>query len=160
MLQWCYQKTPIKVVDMETYTISELAKQFNISTRTIRYYEEIGLLEPKRSESGRRIFSKRERIRLQLIFRGKEYGFRLEEIREMIELFQKDRSGKQQLLRTIEYGEEKIMEVAERIQELEQIRTEMEHLLEMFRKKLMELESGGNERTQPACSHVQKVSES
>ncbi|WP_340085093.1 MerR family transcriptional regulator [Siminovitchia sp. FSL H7-0308] len=125
---------------METYSISELAKQFNISTRTIRYYEEIGLLAPKRRENGRRIFSKREKIRLQLIFRGKKYGFQLEEIREMLELFQIDRTGKKQLKRTIEYGEEKIMEVNERIAELEEIRGEMEQLLVMFQKKLKELE--------------------
>ncbi|WP_339162940.1 MerR family transcriptional regulator [Siminovitchia sp. FSL W7-1587] len=125
---------------METYSISELAKQFNISTRTIRYYEEIGLLAPKRRENGRRIFSKREKIRLQLIFRGKKYGFQLDEIREMLELFQIDRTGKKQLKRTIEYGEEKIMEVNERIAELEEIRGEMEQLLVMFQKKLKELE--------------------
>ena len=125
---------------METYSISELAKQFNISTRTIRYYEEIGLLAPKRRENGRRIFSKREKIRLQLIFRGKKYGFQLEEIREMLQLFQIDRTGKKQLKRTIEYGEEKIMEVNERIAELEEIRGEMEQLLVMFQKKLKELE--------------------
>ncbi|MBM7713748.1 DNA-binding transcriptional MerR regulator [Bacillus thermophilus] len=125
---------------METYSISELAKQFNISTRTIRYYEEIGLLAPKRRENGRRIFSKREKIRLQLIFRGKKYGFQLEEIREMLELFQIDRTEKKQLKRTIEYGEEKIMEVNERIAELEEIRGEMEQLLVMFQKKLKELE--------------------
>lgn len=119
---------------METYSISELAKQFNISTRTIRYYEEIGLLAPKRRENGRRIFSKREKIRLQLIFRGKKYGFQLDEIREMLELFQIDRTGKKQLKRTIEYGEEKIMEVNERIAELEEIRGEMEQLLVMFQK--------------------------
>lgn len=125
---------------METYSISELAKQFNISTRTIRYYEEIGLLAPKRRDNGRRIFSKREKIRLQLIFRGKKYGFQLEEIREMLELFQIDRTGRKQLKRTIEYGEKKIMEVNERMAELEEIRGEMEQLLVMFRKKLKELE--------------------
>lgn len=130
---------------METYSISELASQFNISTRTIRYYEEIGLLAPKRSENGRRIFSKRERIRLQLIFRGKKYGFQLDEIREMLELFHRDQTGKKQLERTIEYGEEKIMEVNERIAELEEIREEMEELLLEFRKKLQELECGKDE---------------
>lgn len=49
----------------ETYTISELASYFGITTRTIRYYEEIGLLQPKRSDGGQRVFTKKERIRLQ-----------------------------------------------------------------------------------------------
>src|SRR5699024_1918860 len=106
----------------ETYSISELAKQFGITTRTIRYYEELGLLHPKRSEGGQRIFSRREITRLRLIFRGKKYGFSLEEIREMIQLFDVDPTGKKQLLRTIEYGKERIEEVTERIDELVRIR--------------------------------------
>jgi DNA-binding transcriptional MerR regulator len=109
---------------------------FDISTRTIRYYEELGLLHPKRSEGGQRIFSKREKTRLRLIFRGKKYGFSLDEIREMIELFDVDPSGKKQLRRTIEYGREKIEEVTERIDELAAIRGEMERMLEDFEERL------------------------
>lgn len=125
----------------ETYSISELAKQFGITTRTIRYYEELGLLHPKRSEGGQRIFSRREITRLRLIFRGKKYGFSLEEIREMIQLFDVDPTGKKQLLRTIEYGKERIEEVTERIDELVRIRGEMERLLEDFTEKLKQLEN-------------------
>jgi DNA-binding transcriptional MerR regulator len=126
--------------DEETYSISELAKRFGITTRTIRYYEELGLLHPKRSEGGQRIFSKREKTRLHLIFRGKKYGFSLDEIREMIQLFDVDPSGEKQLLRTIEYGKEKIEEVTERIDELVTIRSEMERLLEDFEKRLNKAE--------------------
>src|SRR5690625_2622954 len=125
----------------ETYSISELAKAFNITTRTIRYYEELGLLHPKRTEGGQQIFSKREKTRLRLIFRGKKYGFDLDEIREMIQLFDVDPSGKKQLHRTIEYGKEKIGEVTERIDELVVIRREMERLLEDFEAKLTTLEN-------------------
>lgn len=125
----------------ETYSISELAKQFGITTRTIRYYEELGLLHPKRSEGGQRIFSRREITRLRLIFRGKKYGFSLEEIRKMIQLFDVDPTGKKQLLRTIEYGKERIEEVTERIDELVRIRGEMERLLEDFTEKLKQLEN-------------------
>ncbi len=122
--------------ESETFSISELAGMFDISTRTIRYYEELGLLHPKRSEGGQRIFSKREKTRLRLIFRGKKYGFSLDEIREMIELFDVDPSGKKQLRRTIEYGREKIEEVTERIDELAAIRGEMERMLEDFEERL------------------------
>jgi len=90
-----------------TYTISELAKQFGITTRTIRYYEEIGLLQPERTEGGQRIFSKKEFVRMRLISRGKKYGFNLQEIREMIQLFDHDPSGISQLQRTMDYGREK-----------------------------------------------------
>ncbi len=121
-----------------TYTISELAAEFNVTPRTIRYYEEIGLLQPRRTESGRRLFSGREKTRLRLVFRGKKYGFQLEEIKEMIQLFDKDASGKQQLLKTIEYGNNKIEEVSKRIAELETVKREMEALVEEFRRKLAE----------------------
>ncbi len=121
-----------------TYTISELAAEFNVTPRTIRYYEEIGLLQPRRTESGRRLFSGREKTRLRLVFRGKKYGFQLEEIKEMIQLFDKDPSGKQQLLKTIEYGNNKIEEVSKRIAELETVKREMEALVEEFWRKLAE----------------------
>ncbi|MBP1971534.1 DNA-binding transcriptional MerR regulator [Virgibacillus natechei] len=124
----------------ETYSISELASHFAVSTRTIRYYEEIGLLNPVRSEGGQRIFTKKEKIRLKLVFRGKKYGFSLEEIREMIKLFDQDPSGKQQLERTIEYGQQKMREVTHRIDDLVLIRSEMEWLIEDFQTKLKELE--------------------
>lgn len=125
----------------EIYSISELASYFDITTRTIRYYEEIGLLQPQRSKTGQRIFSKKERIRLELIFRGKKYGFQLDEIREMIQLFDRDPSGKKQLQKTIEYGQEKVGEVSNRIDDLMMLRTEMESLIVDFQTKLTKLES-------------------
>ncbi|WP_026907907.1 MerR family transcriptional regulator [Paucisalibacillus globulus] len=128
--------------NVENYTIGELAEEFGITTRAIRYYEEVGLLTPDRTQGNRRIFTKKERIRLLLIFRGKKYGFQLEEIREMIQLFDRDRTGKKQLQRTMEYGQEKIEEVTKRIDELIQIRNEMEELLSQFQSKLKELERG------------------
>lgn len=126
-------------------SIAELAEEFGITTRTIRYYEELGLLEPERTEGGQRIFSSKERGRLKLIFRGKRYGFQLDEIREMIQLFDLDRTGRKQLERTIEYGKGKMEEVTGRIEELIQIRSEMEQLIEEFQNKLNELEGGENE---------------
>lgn len=123
-----------------TYTISELAEQFGITTRTIRYYEEIGLLKPNRTEGGQRIFSKTESVRLRLIFRGKKYGFNLQEIREMIQLFDNDPTGKSQLEKTIGYGRQKIEEVTTQIDELNLLRSEMEKLLNDFQEKLNKLE--------------------
>lgn len=133
----------IGVKSKNTYTISELAKEFNISTRTIRYYEELGFFRPMRSEGGQRIFTNKERARLKLIFRGKKYGFSLEEIREMIQLFDIDPSGKKQLERTIAYGREKVKEVTTRIDELVLMRKEMEKLLADFEKQLKTLEKEG-----------------
>jgi DNA-binding transcriptional MerR regulator len=120
------------------YSISDLAEEFGVTTRTIRYYEELGLLNPERSEGGRRLYSSSDLARLKLVLRGKRFGFSLEEIREMVLLFDEDRTGEKQLKRTIEYGEEKLAEVNERICELVEIREEIERLMKDFKRRLME----------------------
>ena len=124
------------------YTISQLAEEFNLTTRSIRYYEELKLLAPDRSENGRRLYSKKEYACLKLIVRGKRFGFSLDEIKEMIHLFDRDRSGKAQLERTIEYGNQKIREVSGRIEELEMIKHDLEMLRDDFEKRLEQLGSG------------------
>jgi len=118
------------------YSISELAEKYQVSTRTIRYYEELGLLKPNRTNSGRRIYTKKDVTKLKLIFRGKRYGFQLDEIKEMIQLFDLDRTGKKQLEKTIEYGRKKVEEVNQRIEELTFLKQEMESLLHDFEEKL------------------------
>ncbi|MCL6588033.1 MAG: MerR family DNA-binding transcriptional regulator [Anoxybacillus sp.] len=125
---------------MNYYTISQLAEQFDISTRTIRYYEERGLISPIRTESGQRLYTKKDRAVLKLILRGKRFGFSLEEIHEMISLFDNDRTGRKQLEKTIAYGEQKLKEVTERIEDLMQLKQEMEAILADFRERLQKLE--------------------
>ncbi|TCT20881.1 DNA-binding transcriptional MerR regulator [Melghiribacillus thermohalophilus] len=123
----------------QTYTISDLAHEFDISTRTIRYYEERGLIHPGRTEGGQRIYSRKDRTHLRLILRGKRFGFSLEEIAEMINMFDQDRSGKKQLEVTIQYGRKKIKEVDEKIQDMVALREEMESLLQDFQSRLQQL---------------------
>ncbi len=72
-----------------SYGIAELAREFDVTTRTIRFYEAEGLIAPIR-QGQRRIFTPRDRVRLKLILRGKRLGFSLGEIREIIDLY--DRS--------------------------------------------------------------------
>lgn len=129
-------------------TIREVAKLFNVTPRTLRYYEEIGLLSPTRSHSKLRTFSKKEIAKLKLIMRGKRYGFSLDEIKEMIMLFDCDRTGIQQLERTVEYGEQKIKEIEEKIQELTQLKRELVELHATFSEKLAKLkgENAKNEQ--------------
>lgn len=124
------------------FTISELAQELDISTRTIRYYEEIGLIQPQRSGKGTRYYTRSDRARLKLILRGKRFGFSLHEIKEMITLFDEDRTGRKQLERTIQYGEEKIRELNARIEELVQLRDEILEYKTRFEEKLASLESG------------------
>ena len=80
----------------ETYTISQLAAEFEVTTRTIRFYEDQGLISPKRDGSAR-VFSSRDRVRLKLALRGKRLGFSLAEIRELFELYDVSRDERKQL---------------------------------------------------------------
>ncbi|MFS0576605.1 MerR family DNA-binding transcriptional regulator [Sporosarcina sp. 179-K 3D1 HS] len=123
-------------------SITEVASQFGVSTRTIRYYEEVGLLSPERSEGNQRLYSNRELAKLKLIFRGKKYGFSLEEIKEMVLLFDRDRTGRKQLERTIEYGDQKIRDIEEKIEELYEIKLELVQLRSEFTEKLNKLKGG------------------
>jgi DNA-binding transcriptional MerR regulator len=72
-----------------TFSITELAREFGITTRTIRYYEDQGLLAPARAGQVR-VYGRRERTRLKLALRGKRLGLSLAEIRELIELYDTD----------------------------------------------------------------------
>ena len=79
-----------------TYTISELAAEFEVTTRTIRFYEEKGLLSPTRSGTNR-IYTPADRTKLRLILRGKRLGFTLEESRDIIEMYDPSGGNEEQL---------------------------------------------------------------
>ena len=80
----------------DLYTISELAREFDITTRTIRFYEDEGLLQPRRN-GRQRIYVRRDYIRLKLILRGKRLGLSLSEISDIIELYDSDQGETGQL---------------------------------------------------------------
>ena len=82
-----------------TYTISDLAKEFELTTRAIRFYEDMGLLQPERTgTAGRnRIYSARDRTRLRLTLRAKRLGLSLTEAREIIDLYDSPRDTGVQL---------------------------------------------------------------
>ena len=83
-----------------TYTISDLAREFDLTTRAIRFYEDLGLLQPERTgPAGRnRTYSARDRTRLKLTLRAKRIGLSLTEAREIIELYEyKDNEASQSL---------------------------------------------------------------
>ena len=82
------------------YTISELAQEFDITTRTIRFYEAEGLLHPTRNGQAR-IDSDQDRVHLKLILRGKRLGFSLSESKELITLYDPSSKNAKQLIKTI-----------------------------------------------------------
>jgi DNA-binding transcriptional MerR regulator len=105
----------------DSYSISELAKEFGVTTRTIRFYEDQGLLSPARA-GATRVFSNRDRVRLKLALRGKRLGFSLAEIRELFELYDVSRDEKKQL-------EEFLARLERRRALLEQQREDIEVML-------------------------------
>ncbi|MBM7840686.1 DNA-binding transcriptional MerR regulator [Alkalihalobacillus xiaoxiensis] len=126
-------------------TISKIAADFDVTTRTIRYYEELGLITSQRTEGNQRLYSKKEYAKLKLIFRGKRYGFSLEEIKEMVLLFDRDRSGAAQLERTIRYGDQRLKQIDEKIAELTEMKQELLHLRDSFAQKLENLTQKEND---------------
>jgi DNA-binding transcriptional MerR regulator len=86
---------------MPTYTITELAREFDITPRAIRFYEDQGLLNPKREGAGgrTRVYSARERTRLKLTLRGKRLGFTLSEIKDLVVMYESPKDSAAQLQR-------------------------------------------------------------
>jgi DNA-binding transcriptional MerR regulator len=80
------------------FSISDLAREFDITPRAIRFYEDQGLLAPRR-EGQRRIYTPRDRTRLKLTLRGKRLGLTLSEIRELIDMYEPGRDERAQLER-------------------------------------------------------------
>src|SRR3954469_16217407 len=82
-----------------TYTISDLAKEFDLTTRAMRFYEDMGLLQPERSGPGgrNRIYSSRDRTRLKLTLRAKRLGLSLSEAKELIDMYDSPRDTGPQL---------------------------------------------------------------
>ena len=80
----------------KTYTISDLAKEFGVTTRTIRFYEEKGLVTPLR-EGQKRLYSPADRVRIKLILRGKRIGMTLQECVDFIDMYDPEHNNDDQL---------------------------------------------------------------
>lgn len=104
-----------------SYSISDLAEEFGVTTRTIRFYEEKGLLDPAR-EGQRRVYSPADRTRLRLILRGKRLGFSLEESAEIIRMYGTPGNNRRQLEALLE-------RIRERREVLQRQRRDLEAML-------------------------------
>lgn len=114
------------------YTISQLAQEFDITTRSIRFYEEKGLITPLR-EGTKRLFSSADRVRLKLILRGKRLGMTLEESAEIINLYNPEdgnRRQRAQLIQQLENRRQQLLAQREDIdlslRELDQLQQRVE----------------------------------
>ncbi len=84
-----------------TYTIGELAREFDLTTRAIRFYEDCGLLMPQRRGRSR-IYTSRDRTRLKLTLRGKRLGLTLAEVKELVDMYESPRDTQAQLRKFLE----------------------------------------------------------
>ena len=107
-------------------TIREMCDEFGVTARTLRFYEAKELLAPIR-HGQKRLFTKRDRARLKLISKGKRFGFSLEEIRQLLNLYDMGDQQQTQLLRTYELAKERLrqlefqqFEIGETIEELKE----------------------------------------
>lgn len=89
------------------YRIGEMAKTFGVTLRTLRFYEDKGLLSPKRDGSTR-LYTRRDRVRLKLILLGRKVGFSLRDVKQMIDLYDPAGSNTKQLRLAIEKSEKQL----------------------------------------------------
>lgn len=99
-------------------TIREMCDAFGVTPRTLRFYESKELLFPIR-EGQKRLFTKRDRARLKLILRGKRFGFSLEEIRQLLDLYDKGDQQLTQLTQSYEIAQERLVDLERQRDELE-----------------------------------------
>jgi len=123
-----------------TYSISDLSKEFDITTRSIRFYEDQGLISPTR-KGQTRIYNQRDRVRLKLILRGKRLGFSLAETGRLFELYDADKSSAKQLSTMMDIIAHKKLELNQQLDDIKAVLIELDDLETNCLKTLAELES-------------------
>lgn len=111
-------------------TISEMCDAFDVTPRTLRFYESKELLFPHR-QGTRRLFTRRDRARLKLILRGKRFGFSLEDIRQLLDLYDRGRGCEVQIARTYELARDRLQQMEAQRDELNEAITELREQLEL-----------------------------
>lgn len=129
----------------KTYSIGKLAQEFDVTTRSVRFYEDQGLLTPTR-RGQTRIFSSKDRVRLKLILRGKRMGLSLAETKELFDLWDETRSGNEKqlslMLETIKRRRAALEQQKEDIAMMEmEMDTAEAHCLEALKKSSLTFHS-------------------
>ena len=109
-------------------TIREMCDLFDVTPRTLRFYEAKELIAPIR-EGQKRLYTKRDRARLKLILRGKKFGFSLEEIRQLLEMYYMQDQQQTQMTKTYELAQIRLQELKRQREELDQTIEELEEQL-------------------------------
>ena len=109
-------------------TIREMCDLFDVTPRTLRFYEAKELIAPIR-DGQKRLYTKRDRARLKLILRGKKFGFSLEEIRQLLEMYYMQDQQQTQMSKTYELAQVRLQELKRQREELDQTIEELEEQL-------------------------------
>ncbi|WP_292290600.1 MerR family DNA-binding transcriptional regulator [Marivita sp.] len=127
------------MTDDRIMTIREMCDAFDVTPRTLRFYEAKELLFPIR-EGQKRLFTKRDRARLKLILRGKRFGFSLEEIRQLLDLYHMGDQQHTQLARTYEIAQQRLADMESQRDELNQAIDELKEQMRWGEKMLASME--------------------
>jgi len=117
------------------FTIRELAHEFDITPRTLRFYEQKGMIHPLRRGAAR-VYSAEDRARIELILRGKRVGFALDEIKEILDLRAIDRGGRERLEPAIKRFEHRITVLQQQREDVERALAELTAGLDWMRERL------------------------
>ena len=130
--------------DSRTYSISELAREFDVTTRSIRFYEDQGLLNPAR-QGQTRIDSKQDRVRLKLTLRGKRLGFSLADIRDLFDLYDADKSSRTQLQTMLGLVADKRETLQQQLEDIKMVLLELDAAEQRCQQALVQLQRNTGE---------------
>ncbi len=122
----------------DTLTIREMCDAFDVTPRTLRFYEQKELLAPIR-DGQKRLFTRRDRARLTLILRGKRFGFNLEEIRRLLDLYGRGREQETQLARAYELAQGRLAQLKANRAELDAAIDDLEDQMTMVSNTLSDI---------------------
>ncbi len=125
-----------------TMTIREMCEAFDVTPRTLRFYEAKELLQPIRIGT-RRLFTRRDRARLKLILRGKRFGFSLEDIRQLLDLYSMNDGELVQLRKTYELAVNRLDEMTKQRDELNQAIAELQVQIDWGAQMLAQMDKTG-----------------
>ncbi len=122
-------------MNSDTMTIRQMCDTFDVTPRTLRFYEAKELLFPQRVGQ-KRLFTKRDRARLKLILRGKRFGFSLEEIRQLLDLYYKGDSQLHQLEQTFDVARTRLEDMERQREEMDSAITDLNDQLKWLEKMI------------------------
>tara|TARA_R110000868_G_scaffold375322_1_gene639822 strand:+ start:2186 stop:2596 length:411 start_codon:yes stop_codon:yes gene_type:complete len=125
----------------QTFSIGELAKTLDITPRSIRFYEEQGLLNPDR-QGQNRIYLKKDKVRLKLILRGKRLGFSLAETKTLFDLYDSHQNSRIQLEAMLQMTEQKRLHMLQQLEDIQMLMNELDEVECRCKEELAALTQG------------------